>query len=286
MDTTLSPAWGPYLNGPDAGIHLGGFVDTVCGPEVGIVWAANGNLYPLRAPRRDGSGNGEVLVFEWNGPPSLARPPTGFWNQVTQFINDALAAEGRAELEQAAVQRAMGVAMLQVLSKSSRTHQDDGIGVLLDVVGIALSIALIPTGVGVIATAALLGSVFLLATDSYAYALEMDRNDSGAEAFKKRTERYRIVATVMTLPDAVYGGFKAVRELQEIRELRALDRITAISAQGMEVRTANANRAARFKQVAERANLRTIADTADQRIAHARDRTTQYRSWLSRIARA
>ena len=84
----------------------------------------------------------------------------------------------------------------------------------------------------------------------------MNNQDQAAEDFKKNTERYRLVATVMTLPDIAYGGYKAVREIIEIRAMTALDRTTAQAATAMSGRTANATRAERFHQIAERANLR------------------------------
>ena len=93
-------------------------------------------------------------------------------------------------------------------------------------------------------------------TDGAAYALELDGSDEKAEAFKKTTERFRLIATIMTLPDVAYGGVKLVKELVEIRELRAMDRITAQAATNMSARTSNAARAERLHQIAARANLR------------------------------
>ena len=151
---------------------------------------------------------------------------------------------------------AMGKAMTQVLGRMLTSHQDDGLGVALDVFCIALSVALLPTGLGVLGAVGLFGGVVLLGTDSWAYALELGGNDEQAEAFKTQTERYRLIATVMTLPDVAYGGVKLVKELAEVRELRAVDRVTAEAATSMSARTRNAARAERLRQVAERANLR------------------------------
>ncbi len=86
--------------------------------------------------------------------------------------------------------------------------------------------------------------------------MELADDDDGAEAFKKKTEKLRLIATVMTLPDIAYGGAKMVKELLEIREFRAMDRVTAEAATNMSARTTNAARAERLRQIAERANLR------------------------------
>ncbi len=252
----LTPEWGPYTDPNDARRYLTRFVDKACGPETGIVWAANGNLYPLRAPKRDADGIGAISIFEWNKPPPPPKPPSGFWEKAKAFIRSALEAEGKAEIANSQANLAMGQAMTQTLGRIFTSHRDDGVGVALDVLCIALSVALIPTGLGVLGTVALFGGAFLLGTDGIAYAMELGGDDERAETFKKQTEQWRIFATVMTLPDVAYGGVKLVKELSEIRELRAMDRVTAQAATNMSARSTNAARAERLRQIAERANLR------------------------------
>ena len=252
----LSPEWGPYTDINDARERLSRFIDRACGPDTGIVWTANGNLYPLRAPKRDQDGIGAVSIFEWNKPPPPPSRPSGFWENVKAFINNALEAQGRAAIEQGKANLAMGQAASQVFSRILHTHQDDGAGVVFDVVCIALSIALLPTGLGALGIMGLAGGCILLVADGAAYGQELAGDDAGAEQLKKSTERLRIVATVMTLPDIAYGGAKMVKELLEIRELRAIDRATAQAATSMTTRTTNAARAERLRQIAERANLR------------------------------
>ena len=151
---------------------------------------------------------------------------------------------------------AMGQAIVGGVKQIFGRHQDDAAGVALDVLCIALSLALIPTGIGALGVIGLIGGSVLLVTDGYAYGQEMSGDEEGAEATKKKTEVLRIVATVATLPDLAYGGLKAVREFQEIRELRALDRTTASAATSLAERTARAARAEKLGQIAERANLR------------------------------
>ena len=166
MAVILTPESGPYQSPLEAGERLGRFIDKACGPGTGIVWAANGNLYPLRAPRRDCDGIGDVAIFEWNKPAPPAPQPTGFWGKVKTFIVGVLEAEGEAQLQQSEAEMAMGNAMAQVIGRALHSHQGDGVGVALDVVGVVLSLALIPTGLGVVGLVGLVGSAFLLGTDS------------------------------------------------------------------------------------------------------------------------
>ncbi len=252
----LTPEWGPYTDANDARSYLARFVDKACGPGTGIVWAANGNVYPLRAPRRDADGIGAVCIFAWNKPSPPIKPPTGFWATVKAFIKSALEAEGQAALEQSKASMAMGQAIDQVFSRTFTHHQDDGVGVALDILCVALSLALLPTGLGALGVIGLIGGSILLGADGYAYAQELGGDEAGAEETKKATETIRIVATVMTLPDIAYGGARLVKDLVEIKDLRAIDRVTAQAAAGMGSRTTNAARAERFAQIAERANLR------------------------------
>ena len=256
MTLMLTPEWGPYADQNEARTCLTRFVDRACGPDTGIVWTANGNLYPFRAPKRDGEGIGAVSIFEWNKPPPPPKPPSGFLSKVRTFIRDALEAQGKAALQESQASLAMSQAMGNVLNRMFTAHKDDGVGVALDILCVALSIALIPTGLGVLGYAGLIGGAFLLGTDGTAYALELGGYDESAESFKKVTERYRLVATVMTLPDIAYGGARLAKELIELKELRAMDRVTAQTAANMSARTANAARAERLQQVAARANLR------------------------------
>ena len=258
MTITLGNVWGPYVSADDARARLCGFVNRSCGQGVGVVWAAEGKLYPLRAPRRDAGGFGDVVVFEWSRrPPPPRRQPTDFWSRAGRFIEHCMEQQGRAAIMESQANMALGQSINRGLHRMFTSHQDDGVGVALDIVCIALSLALLPTGLGVFGLVGLAGGAFLLGADSYAYALELGGEDESAEAFKKMTEKYRILATVMTLPDMAFGGVKAVRELNEIRELRALDRTTARAAETIGARTSSASRGQRYQQIAERAHLRS-----------------------------
>ena len=259
MVLPLSSQWGPYRDAFDARTCLGRFVDKVCGPDVGIVWAGAGDIYALRAPRRDSENYGETVVFQWL-PAAIVvshKPPSDFWSRAREFIKDALTAEGKAANIQGQAQIAVGQAVSRVGGRMATSHRDDGLGVALDVVCVGLSLALIPVGIGYIAGMGLVAGCFLLVVDSRSYGLELSGNDEGAEAVKKQTEKWRIIATVAALPDALWGGAKALREFHEVKRLRALDNVTASSAEALVARTTDTSRAKQYEQLAERAHLRS-----------------------------
>ena len=251
----LSASWGCYSGVADAKRHLCDFVDKVCGPQLGVIWAAEGVLYPLRAPLA-AAGLGEIILFEWTGlPPPTPKPPSSDWGRFKAFVERCLEQEGVAESAQSQAYMEMGQSMDRVLGRMF-THKSDGVGVGLDILCIALSLALLPTGIGAVGLLGLIGGSALLYMDGKAYAMEMNGEDEAAEAYKRSTESKRLIATAMTLPDIAYGGYQAIRELKEISELRALDRATAASALRHEVRAANASTAQTYAQLAARANLR------------------------------
>lgn len=253
----LDPIWGPYRDPQDARTMLGSFVDRACGPGVGIAWAAGGHVYPLRAPAMGGGGLRDIAAFQWSPtPPPPPKPPVGFWSRVWAGLQWCVEQEGKAALQEAQANQAMAQGMSQLLSRMVHSHQDDGVGVALDVLAIGLSLALLPTGLGALGLLGLAGGAVLLAADGGAYAMELAGDDEEAEHLKQRTERLRIIATLMTLPDIGWNGFKMVNEMREIQAMRALDRTTAAAAENMATRSANAGRAQRFQQIAERAHLR------------------------------
>ncbi len=101
-------------------------------------------------------------------------------------------------------------------------HGDDFAGVIFDVICIAASIALIPTGIDIFAIAGLAGGAVLLGCDGAAYAMEVAGQDESAKSIKENTEWVRLAATIATLPDFGWNGIKAVRELRALRELRSM----------------------------------------------------------------
>jgi hypothetical protein len=237
--------------------RLTAFVNRSCGPSVGAAWAANGMIYPLRPPQRDGMGIGVVATFAWTpAPPPPPRPPKGFWESWHAFWNRYFEMQAESARIQAEGNMALGRAIGTGIDRMIHSHQDDAAGVALDVLCVALSLALLPTGIGALGVMGLVGGAILLGADGVAYAKEIGGDEEGAESWKHDTEGLRIAATVMTLPDLAFGGVKAVRELAEIKQLRTLSRTTATAAETLAARTARAERARRYAQIAERANLR------------------------------
>lgn len=257
MTVMLSDDWGPYAGPQDAAASLGLLVDRACGNSVGIAWAARGALHPLRAPRRDGDGIGVVAMFEWvSSPPPPPKPPSGWRATLRSWLHQYFEAQYQANMAEAQANLALGRVISQGVGTLLRHHADDAAGVAIDVIGIAVFILLIPSGVSEIALAGAIGGSVLLYTDGKAFAMEMGGDDEGAEKFKKKTESLRFVATLITLPDLFYGGYKVIKEMREINELATADRVTGTAAGNLARRTANAQRAERYMQIVERANLR------------------------------
>ncbi len=260
MTASLSPTWGPFSDVSDARTRLSRFVDQACAPSVGVVWAADDSIYTLRPPLADGNGFGDVVIFHWPRVPAPPKPaPSGFWAKLKDFLNRAAEAQYQASQAEAAGNMALGKAMGNVFDRMIHTHKDDGLGVVFDVLCIGLSIALIPTGIGLVTTAAgiaALGGAALLSMDGIAYGMELDGQDDRAEKFKKDTEVWRIIATVATLPDLFKGGYEVVRNLKEVSQALPIAERTAASAERLAVQASNASRADRYAQIAERAHLR------------------------------
>ncbi|TWB41090.1 hypothetical protein [Nitrospirillum pindoramense] len=254
----LDSNWGPYRDQQDAASHLSMFVDHACGPAVGISWASNGYLYPLRAPVLDADGFGDVLVFHWSHIPEAVpkpAPPTGFWGRAKAFIERCMEAQVQSDLVQTQAQLAMSGNINRVIDRAF-SHNDDTMGIAIDVFCVATSLILIPTGLGMLGLVALGASGYLLYADGRAYGMELQGNEEDAENYKKQTEKYRIIATLLTLPDFAAGLPKVWREISEARAIYKLEN-TARAAENMAARTSNSARAERFANVAERAHARS-----------------------------
>ncbi len=258
MAIPFSATWGPYAGPLQARNCLTGFVDAVCGQDLGVAWASGDAVWPLRAPKADPAGFGQVAVFEWHPapPPRQIVKPRDLFDRLKDTVEGALAQIGKQQLAQAEAGLAMSQTLAQAIGGIRMQHKADAAGVALDVICVALSIGALATGVGFIGVVALTGGIILLGTDGTAYTVELAGKDGLAETIKKRTEVIRMIATVMTLPDAAWGGLKAIREFQEIRELRTGSQATAAIAANLGKGTANAARASEYAQILEQAQLK------------------------------
>lgn len=257
MSIPMNATLGPYRDWMEARTRLSAFTKTACGPGVGICWASNGIVYPLRPPLRDAQGFGDVAIFQWTPAPVPRRPvPMDWRSRGWRFLNYVMTTVGEAKMAEAKANMAMGQAAGRALHRMFTSHQDDGLGVALDIICVVASLALLPE-IAFLGAFALAGSAILLATDGSAYGMELAGEDGQAEEIKKLTESLRLFATVMTLPDLAFGGFKAIREFQTVRGLRAASQTTARTAEALGARTGNAARATRYEVIAQRANQRT-----------------------------
>lgn len=160
MARQLSSEWGPYLSGMDARNRLCAYVDRNCGSAVGVVWAANGAIYPLRAPRRM-NGFGDVAIFHWSPPPPRRRPPPmDFWSRASRFIDRCMEQSGELQMVQARGNVAVSQAVGRGVHRMFTSHQDDAAGLAFDIICVAASIALLPTGLGVFGLAGLFGGAY------------------------------------------------------------------------------------------------------------------------------
>ncbi len=274
MGTT--PNWGPFSGPQDAATRIGGFVDAHLGPEVGIAWASLGGVTPLRRPHFDASGAGTALVVQWSQAPPPPPKPQGLWQNFKVLAESAVEFSGQNRLADLQVAMMEGKALDSALQKAFAPGQrSDALGVALDVLAVGVTLAVGLTGVGFVAEMAFYGGVALLAMDGTAYGMEVAGYQDLADQTKKVTEPFRIVATVATLPDALWGGYKVVKELPEIRMLRASSLRTAARAEADATRVASSvtrdaemarmARAQKYAAIGERANQRAAAYAAKLR---------------------
>ncbi len=267
MAIPFSATWGPYAGPLQARNCLTGFVDAVCGQDLGVAWASGDAVWPLRAPKTDPAGFGQVAVFEWHPapPPRQIVKPRDLFDRLKDTVEGALTQIGEQQVAQSENSLAMGQALAQAVGSIRMQHKADAAGVALDVICVALSIGVMATGLGTLGAIALIGGVFLLGADGVAYGFELEGRGDVSEEIKRKTEILRLAATIMTLPDAAWGGLKAIREFSEIRNLRSVSRSTALAGETLAVRTANAARASQYTQIAERAKLKAQIRTEQLR---------------------
>ena len=188
-------------------------------------------------------------------------------------------AEGQRNLEAG---RALnqGITTLYKRAFGSPDRKLDTVGVVMDGVGIGLSLVLMSFGpLEVLGLIGLIGGAALLISDGSAYATELAGYDETADEIKSATFYPRCVFTLMTLPDAAWGLGKVVLESAELgtkavkagvaadRAANGLARTTAAAATAPDAltRSEQSSRAARYAKVGASAKRR--ADAARQKLA-------------------
>ncbi len=266
--------WGPFRGPSDAAQRLSGFANVHVGPEVGICWASRGMLVPIRRPQYDPNGYGSVMIVQFDdSSPVHPGAPLGFFGSIGRAFSDAMERYGEAELQNAQMQRAQAQMISNALGRVwEKKNRSDGVGVLLDVLAVGLTVAALGTGIGALAFVGLMGGCALLSMDGYAYAAEIAGYDEYAESVKRVTAGPRLIATAMTLPDAAWGGYKVVREMVELKSLRAASMVTAGRAQAQAARVARGadglaeaqrlSYARRYAEIGEHARARAASKAA------------------------
>ena len=282
---TTTPMWGPFQGPYDAARRLSGFVDPHVGPDVGICWASAGGLVPIRRPRYDSDGFGSMLIVQFNDTsPVHPGAALGFLASIGHLFSEAMERYGEAEMLNGQVAMAQGQMLSNALGRVfSKKYSSDGVGVILDILAVGLTVAAIGTGVGAIAMAGFISGCALLAMDGTAYAVEIAGYDEQAETIKRITEIPRIIATAATLPDAAWGGYKVVREMIEVKSLRSASLVTAGRAEAQAARVARGTSglseaerltyARRYAELGERARARAAGKASQLRSLWAHEVT-------------
>ncbi len=269
----VSPIWGPFTDPVDAASHLGPFADQVVGPGFGIAWIAQGKLYAIRKPAYDGNGFGEIITFEFKGIPAPTAPPPSTGTGVLDWLGHMWQVGSKAVASEA---RAAGSAIEGGLARvwhnafDTKEHRLDGLGVALDGLGIGISIVLMSFGpLEVLGAVALIGGAALLVMDGASYVSECAGDDKTADNIKHYTFYPRCLATLATLPDAIWGVGRVVLDSAEMatkvaRSVSTADRAAAdasrvtAAARGVEDARA-ASLARRYAEIGEAAQRRAQA---------------------------
>ena len=280
----VSPIWGPFTDPNDAARNLGPFTDQVLGPSFGIAWIAGGKLHTIRPPKYDSQAYGEIIVFEFAGlPPPSAPPPDNGGGIIAWFSHVVTAAKDKVVSEVRAAGQVVenGLARAWQNAVGTQEHRMDGLGVALDVVGIGASLVLMSFGpLEVLGAVALIGGAALLVMDGASYVSEIAGNDKTADNIKHFTFYPRCLATLATLPDAVWGVGKVVLDAGEMglkvaRSVSTADRAAAdasrVTAAARTTQTEiQASKAAslarRYAQIGEAAQRRASAAQARLRV--------------------
>ncbi len=282
----MSAIWGPFDDAIDAHKNLSGFTDDVLDPQFGIAWIGGGTLYTLRPPTYDANGEGACIVYECRPSPPPVAPPKGAGQKILAWFNSVMEQEGERQIAEG--QRSLeagrainqGITTLYKRAFGSPDRKLDTAGVVMDGVGIGLSLVLVSFGpLEILGLIAMIGGAALLVSDGLAYGTELAGYDEAADQIKSATFYPRCVFALMTLPDAAWGLGKVVLESAELgtkaikagvaadRAADGLARTTAAAAAAPDAlaRSEQSSRAARYAKVGASAKKR--ADAARQKLA-------------------
>ena len=275
----VSPVWGPFTDPLDAAGHLGRFADEVVGPGFGIAWIAQDKLYAIRKPTYDANGFGEVITFEFKGIPAPSAPPAPTGTGVLAWLGHMWDVGSKAvvgEVRAAGSTIENGFARVWHNAFDTKEHRMDGVGVALDALGIGISVVLMSFGpLEVLGAVALIGGAALLVMDGASYVSECAGNEETANNIKRATFYPRCLATLATLPDAIWGVGRVVLDSAEIatkvsRSLATADRAAAdasrVTAAARGVESARATSLAqRYAEIGAAAQKR--AQAAQRRLS-------------------
>ncbi len=252
----VSPVWGPFTDPGDASNNLCKFSDSVLGPGFGVAWIAGGKLYTIRKPHYDNEGFGEIIVFEFAGIPPVTAPPPDNGGGITEWFShmwNVASTKVVAEAKYAGHAIENGFARVWTNAFGTKERRMDGLGVAVDALGIGASLVLMSFGpLEVLGAVALIGGAALLVMDGAAYVSEIAGADKTADNIKHATFYPRCLATLATLPDAIWGIGKVVLDGAEIAARVASSASTADRAAGDAARVLNTGRDAESAVAASR----------------------------------
>jgi hypothetical protein len=203
-------------------------------------------MYAIRKPFYDAKGDGEIVAYEFGALPPQSTPPEGTGTGIRGWFKwlGGEISKGEAAAKQAIGSIDSRIAHMWRTNFGLTDHQADGVGVALDAVGVGLSFALMSFGpLELLGAVALIGGVALLVADGVAYGTEMAGYDEAAKNVKYYTFWPRCLATVITLPDAVWGVGKVLLESGEMATKVASSLSTADRAAGDVARVTKAGQA-------------------------------------------
>lgn len=227
-----------------------------------------------------------MATFELKPLPPPAQPPPPSGRGVRGWFMSVLEMIGQQQLDRSKDQLAMNKLIDDKLASVWRNNfgltgrQSDGVGVAIDAVGVGLSLVLLSFGpLEILGAVALIGGAVLLVSDGAAYTAEMAGADDIAKTIKYITFYPRCLATLATLPDAMWNVGKVVLDVNELGAVAARSLSTADRASGDAMRaaasaTTQSNAAAKIRDLQYAKRYSEIGEAALERARAAQRRLT------------